>query len=219
MAKDRFDIKEKIDVSFLTDAMVIRRRAHSSAQCRWQAHRDQRRISEVMARRRVRPALMADLQSVMAVLDAARGIMRSEGNTSQWVNGYPSGDDVVADIADGHGFVVEDAREGSGGAAAIVGYFAFIPSPEPTYSYIEGGEWLQPDAPYHVVHRIGSLPDAHGVFRSIMDWCFQRDRNIRIDTHRDNRIMQHCIDSYGFTFCGIIYLESGDPRLAYQKIL
>ena len=31
--------------------------------------------------------------------------------------------------------------------------------------------------------------------------------------------MQHCIESYGFTYCGIIYLADGAPRLAYQKLL
>ena len=97
-----------------------------------------------------------------------------------------------------------------------IGYFAFIPSPEPTYSYIEGGSWLD-DSPYHVVHRVASYPHVHGVFRAIMDWCFSQDPNIRIDTHRDNRIMQHCILRYGFTYCGIIYLQSGDERLAYQR--
>ncbi len=44
------------------------------------------------------------------------------------------------------------------------------------------------------------------------------DSNIRIDTHLDNRIMQHVIKKYGFTYCGIIYLASGDERLAYQLI-
>ena len=29
--------------------------------------------------------------------------------------------------------------------------------------------------------------------------------------------MQHNIEKHGFTFCGIIYLASGDERLAYQK--
>ena len=37
-----------------------------------------------------------------------------------------------------------------------------------------------------------------------------RDTNIRIDTHRDNKIMQHNILKQGFTYCGIIYLQSGD---------
>ena len=40
--------------------------------------------------------------------------------------------------------------------------------------------------------------------------------NLRIDTHRDNVIMRHVIDLYGFTYCGIIYLLNGDERLAYQ---
>ncbi len=156
----------------------------------------------------VRRAITEDLQAIMVVLDAAKGIMRASGNTGQWVNGYPSEDIILTDIANAAGFVAEED-------GVVVAYFAFIPSPEPTYSYIEGGAWLN-DAPYHVVHRIGSYPHVHGVFKVIMDWCFSQDPNIRIDTHRDNRIMQHCITRYGFTYCGIIYLASGAPRLAYQ---
>lgn len=156
----------------------------------------------------IRAAYKDDLSVILTVLEAAKGIMRSSGNAGQWVNGYPSEDVILHDIEKGYGFVVEDTR--------IVGYFAFIPSPEPTYSYIEGGSWLD-DRPYHVVHRIGSYPEVHGVFKAIMDWCFGQDPVIRIDTHKDNRIMQHCILQYGFTYCGIIYLQSGDQRLAYQK--
>ena len=32
-------------------------------------------------------------------------------------------------------------------------------------------------------------------------------------------IMQHNILKHGFTYCGIIYLLSGDKRLAYQRIV
>ena len=159
----------------------------------------------------IRIAHKEDLAEVMAVLAAAKGIMRASGNYGQWVGGYPSEGVILDDISKGNGFVVlEDDR--------IVGYFAFIASPEPTYARIDGGAWLDDERPYHVVHRIGSYPEVHGVFRAVMDWCFERDPNIRIDTHRDNRIMQHCIDRYGFSYCGIIYLESGDERLAYQLI-
>ena len=76
---------------------------------------------------------------------------------------------------------------------------------------------MEDTLPYHVVHRIGSLPDAHGIFAYVMDWCFAHDPNIRIDTHRDNSIMRHCIEKYGFSYCGIIYLLDGAERLAYQK--
>ena len=61
--------------------------------------------------------------------------MRASGNALQWVNGYPSREVIAADISAGEGLVVENG-------ARMVGYFAFIPSPEATYSYIEGGSWL-----------------------------------------------------------------------------
>lgn len=160
---------------------------------------------------KIRPALPEDVPSIMPVLEAAKAIMRADGNLDQWKDGYPSREVILADISSGAGMVVEDG-------GVTVGYFAFVPSPDPTYSYIEGGRWLDDSSPYHVIHRIGSLPSAHGVFRAIMDWCFTHDPNIRIDTHKDNHIMQHCIVSYGFTYCGIIYLANGDPRLAYQKL-
>ena len=170
----------------------------------------------------IRAASAEDVPAIMAVLEEAKGIMRASGNTDQWKDGYPSREVVLGDIEKGYGYVVVEGGEAgdspaAGGSApgAIVAYFAFLPSPEPTYSYIEGGSWLD-DWPYHVIHRIGSTASSHGIFKAIMDWCRGEDANLRIDTHRDNRIMQHCILSYGFRYCGVIYLANGDPRLAYQ---
>ena len=161
--------------------------------------------------RQIRPAREEDLPAIMAVLEAAKGIMRASGNLHQWVDGYPSREVILEDIAKGFGFVVVDAD-------AVVAYFAFLPSPEPTYAYIEGGAWLDDTLPYHVIHRMGSLPEVHGIFKAIIGWCLRQDGNLRIDTHRDNRIMQHCILSAGFRYCGIIYLSNGDERLAYQLL-
>ena len=61
----------------------------------------------------------------MAVFDAARKIMADSGNTNQWKNGYPSEEIVFSDMEKNGGFVIEDGGQ-------IVGYFAFLPSPEPT---------------------------------------------------------------------------------------
>jgi len=156
-------------------------------------------------------ALPSDLPEIMRILEAAREFMCATGNPRQWVGGYPQATVIQADIAAGAGYVV---REGN----VPVAYFACYPSPEPTYSRIEGGAWLDDRLPYHVIHRLGSIPGSHGIFRSVMDWCLALDPNIRMDTHRDNRIMQHCAERYGFTYCGIIHLLSGDERLAYQLI-
>ena len=159
----------------------------------------------------IREATPTDIPEIMKVVDAAKGIMRQSGNMRQWGEGYPSEAVIAADMERNGGFVVEDEKK-------IVGYFAFLQSPEPTYAKIYEGKWIDDTLPYHVVHRIASNPDAHGIFSSIMDFCFSHDTNIRIDTHRDNKIMQHVILKQGFSYCGIIYLLSGDERLAYQKI-
>ena len=158
----------------------------------------------------IRPAESSDIPSIMPVMDAAKRIMRESGNLLQWVAGYPSEDVIQGDIDRGGGIVMEDSGR-------IVAYFAFLPSPEPTYRTIEG-RWMDDTAPYHVIHRIGSFPDAHGVFSDMVSWCLAREGNLRIDTHRDNLIMQHCILKAGFEYCGIIYLANGDERLAYQLV-
>lgn len=159
----------------------------------------------------IRKATLLDIGSIMKVIDAAKSIMRSAGNMHQWTEGYPSESVIMGDMENGGGYVIEEYEQ-------VIAYFAFLPSPEPTYNKIYEGEWLNDEQPYHVVHRIASYPHVHHIFRDIMDFCFSHDRNIRIDTHRDNTIMQHCITKYGFTYCGIIYLTNGDERIAYQKL-
>lgn len=157
-------------------------------------------------------SLLADADGIMAVFSAAKAIMSSSGNINQWKGDYPSLDVVQSDIDRNGSYVIEQDDR-------IVAYFAFLESPDPTYSTIYKGEWLDDTLPYHVIHRIASYPDVHGIFESIMDFCFSQETNIRIDTHKDNRIMQHVINKHGFKYCGIIHLASGDERLAYQRII
>lgn len=147
---------------------------------------------------------------MLEIFEQAKGVMRSDGNFGQWTGGYPSVEVLKADMERGSSYVISDS------SSEIVGTFAFIPGIEPTYNYIEG-KWLT-DGPYATIHRLASGPESHGIARECFDWCWSRVQNLRIDTHADNSIMQHCILKYGFTYCGVIYLANGDPRLAYQKI-
>ena len=161
--------------------------------------------------RLIRKATSADLDAILDVLEAGRQIMVSNGNPNQWAPGYPSADMVLADIGKEAGYAIEEDER-------IVGYFAFLPSPEPTYNVIYGGKWLDDTLPYHVVHRIAKRPDVHGIFEDMLAFCAATEPNLRIDTHADNKIMQHNLTKNGFTYCGIILLTSGDERLAYQRI-
>jgi hypothetical protein len=159
----------------------------------------------------VRTATLQDLPAIMKVLAAGREIMLSSGNPNQWAAGYPTESMVMADIEPGYGKVMESD-------GAIVAYFACIPSPDPTYARIDNGSWLDDDKPYYVVHRVAKLPQVRGVFDAMMQYMDGITDNIRIDTHRDNLIMQHNLPKYGFKYCGIIYIASGAERLAFQRL-
>ena len=110
--------------------------------------------------------------------------------------------------------------------------------------FTEGGtaprlaEWLDDTLPYATIHRLASTRDSRGVAQACFSWAWEQCRRLgsapgqsprpgakaplqytlRVDTHADNHIMQHGIQKAGFTYCGIIYLADGSPRLAYQKL-
>ena len=188
----------------------------------------------------IRPATPADLPALRPVFEAAKAIMRADGNLSQWsAPGFPDDALLLRDIARGGGYVLEDRWPVAAGhdnipsvqpghdpsvmpgltghlaAPRLVAYFALLPSPEPTYGRIDGA-WLT-DEPYGVIHRMASFPEVHGVFSAVIDFAAVRYAHLRIDTHRDNRIMQHLIEKHDFTYCGVIWLEDGAERLAYER--
>ena len=158
----------------------------------------------------IRKSSLEDLPEILSLRDQAREIMRSYGNTFQWPDGYPRDEKFIHDIEQGHSHVMADPT------GKIVGTFAFIPGPDITYNVIYGGQWLD-DAPYHVIHRIASTPDSHGILDALLDYCEAIDPNIRIDTHKDNIIMIKGLERRGYRYCGIIHLLNGDERLAFQK--
>ncbi len=47
---------------------------------------------------KIRKVLASDLDAVMEIVDAARGIMRASGNMRQWTGGYPDKTVMTADI-------------------------------------------------------------------------------------------------------------------------
>lgn len=158
----------------------------------------------------IRKATYDDIPALMRIFECAKRIMRASGNLKQWGDGYPSVDVVRRDIERGVCYVASAVENG-----AIEATMAFIPGPDPTYSYIEGGAWLN-DEPYSVIHRIAVAAPGKGYARRMLDWAFERTDTVRIDTHRDNVIMHHVLRDYGFEYCGVIYLANGDPRDAYQ---
>ena len=96
----------------------------------------------------------------------------------------------------------------------ICGAFVFFIGDDPTYRYIEGS-WMK-DTPYGVIHRIAG--QGGGIFADALSFCEARISHIRIDTHHDNKPMQHVVEKAGFSRRGIIYVDDGSPRIAYEKL-
>ena len=158
----------------------------------------------------IRKTTEADIPEVEAIYAEARRFMREAGNFEQWRDGYPGICEIVSDIASGAGYVCVDEGE-------IVGAFYFRIGADPTYLKIYDGEWKN-EADYGVIHRIAVKHHGRGIAEFIFSECFRRCGNLKIDTHIDNLPMQRCLSKNGFEYCGIIYLEDGDERLAYQRI-
>ena len=105
---------------------------------------------------KIRKATHDDIPALMRLFECAKGIMRASGNLHQWGSGYPSPGVVRADIDAGVCYVVCGDESG-----AIEATMAFVPGPDPTYSIIEDGAWLD-DAPYYVIHRIAVAAPGKG---------------------------------------------------------
>lgn len=159
---------------------------------------------------KIRRATLNDLPTIIRLVEASRHIMRDNGNLTQWKPGYPSETIIKTDIDDNSCYLITDNEK-------AVGSFALKPGPDLTYSIIYDGKWLDNTQNYYVIHRITSLPDAHGVFSTLINYSLSVSTNIRIDTHKDNTIMRRLLDKYGFTYCGIIHVNDGSERMAYQR--
>lgn len=162
----------------------------------------------------IKQAKPDDAGTIMRLMDAARRTMQATGNPTQWPNGYPPKETIEDDLEHGDCFLVCDVQ------GKAVGSFVLRKGPDPSYAHIYDGKWLDNSSPYYVIHRVTSLPTAHGIFAAIIDFCTRHTKNLRIDTHRNNIIMQHLVKKHGFSYCGIIHLDNpeGDERLAYQMV-
>lgn len=157
----------------------------------------------------IRQAKAEELDKLQDIFAKARAYMRENGNDAQWINGYPSNEQLLNDIARHHLYVIE-AADGH-----LIGVFAFIIGEEPTYQSIEDGTWIS-ETPYGTIHRLAGNGEGRGLFKECLDFCRARISHIRVDTHEKNKVMQALILKEGFSRRGIIYVEDGSPRIAYE---
>ena len=155
----------------------------------------------------IRPAVAEDLPAIREIYARARAFMRETGNPNQWKNTTPTEAQTLGDLAGNNLFVLTDTE-------GIAGVFALFTEPDPTYARIDGA-WPN-DLPYVTIHRIAASGRRGGIVAAAVGFARTKGDRMRIDTHADNRIMQAALGKLGFEKCGIIYLENGEPRIAFQ---
>lgn len=158
----------------------------------------------------IRKALPEDLPECNAIYERARAFMKSTGNGDQWGDTHPCADLIAEDVSRGLCHVVEEDKE-------ILGVFYFNCEDDPTYRKIYQGEWLS-DSPYAVIHRVAVKEQGRGVVKAIFSYCYSVYPHLRIDTHENNAPMLRALEKNGFKRCGIIYIASGDARIAFEKL-
>ena len=156
----------------------------------------------------VRKAVFDDLDVILSIYKNAQEFMIGTGNPDQWGRFHPPEEMIREDIKEGICHVI--CEEGN-----IHGVFALCSGVDPTYIHIEDGRWLN-DESYITIHRIAGDQKVHGILKCAADYCKGLTKNIRIDTHEDNIIMQKALAKNGFVRCGVIYIDNGDPRIAFQ---
>lgn len=168
----------------------------------------------------IRKSTERDLSVLMAIFDEARGTIARLG-INQWQDGYPSLDVVGEDVALGRSYAIEAEGE-------VCGTFVLIDDGEPTYDHIESGHWLTGDESrsYVAIHRVAVAVKnrGSGISAGLLEYAARYAAklgriSLRIDTHEGNVVMRRMLEKNGFSYCGVIYLANGDPRVAYEKRL
>lgn len=156
----------------------------------------------------IRLATPDDLSTIMQMYSHSRSLMRAAGNLYQWV-GYPSEDDVTTDIGAGVSYIIE--QDGK-----PVGTFALVPGAEPTYGVIVRGRWIDVLSPYVTLHRLAKAHGGSHIAEAAFAYAKAHCSHMRADTHADNTAMRAILDRQGFVYCGIVFMDDGSERLAYE---
>lgn len=166
----------------------------------------------------IRHAQPSDTERIMLIIADAQRFLR-DCDVDQWQDGYPTTEIICSDIEQGYSYVATTESD------EVVAVATISFDGESTYDTIRNGAWTN-DEPYAVIHRLAVSDMVRGqglakaMFSFAEELCKQRAiRNIRVDTHADNRVMQQLLERLGYDKCGEITLTSGASRLAYIKTL
>ena len=165
-----------------------------------------------------RNSKVEDLEYILSILEEAKIFLKNNG-VDQWQNGYPNKEVILSDIKNNESYVLEYENK-------IIGTTVLSFRGENTYNKIYEGKCITEKENYGVIHRIAIKKDdsikniGMSIMKYIEEKCIDNNvYNIKIDKHKDNKHMQNLLKKLNYKYCGIIYLEDGNERIAFEKVL
>ena len=165
----------------------------------------------------LRKAKSTELDEIMLIIEDGREFLRQQG-INQWQHGSPSKETIEQDIKEQTSYVYE--KVGEIVATAMINNYDKDYEKHPTL-------WSKCDN-YSVIHRIATIKNKRnqGVGRQFLSAIveFAKKENIdyiRIDTHKNNKIMRKFLSNFGFVELGKIKLTiknnlDNKERIAYE---
>ena len=164
-----------------------------------------------------RKSVKSDIENIMKIIKQAQAYFKSQG-INQWQNNYPNNEIINNDIDNGESYVL--LKNNKIIATAVVSF-----KKEKSFNYITDGEWIT-NGKSGVIHRVAvdnsykGLGLSHEIIRYAEKLCVSNGvYSIKVDTHEENILMQNLLKKNNFKYCGIIYLEDGAQRIAFEKTL
>lgn len=164
-----------------------------------------------------RKAAETDINNIMNIIKQAQTYFKEQG-INQWQNNYPNVETISNDIANKNSYML--LKDNNIVATAAVSFDG-----EKTYNSIYEGEWISNNE-YAVIHRIAvdntykGLGLSSQIIKHVEELCLNKGvHSIKVDTHEENISMQKLLKKNKFQYCGIIYLEDGSKRIAFEKTL
>lgn len=168
----------------------------------------------------IRKTEIKDIDRITAIFAEARGTIAKLG-INQWQDGYPTREIACEDLELSRSYVCEADGE-------VLATFVLQEGGDANYDVIKEGKWLSGNysRDYLAVHRVAIAVASRGrgiasqMIEYALDYARERGLNsLRIDTHEGNVVMRRMLEKNGFSACGVIHLENGDPRVAYERII
>jgi len=164
-----------------------------------------------------RKSVKTDINGIMDIIRQAQAYFKEAG-INQWQDNYPNIETISNDIDNEESYVL--LKEGNIVATAVISFKV-----EKTYDSIYEGKWISNDE-YAVIHRVAVDNNYKGsglssqIIKKAEQLCLDKGvHSIKVDTHEENISMQKLLKKNKFQYCGVIYLESGSKRIAFEKIL